>query len=521
MSDLPPSGSSPRDAATSGPTYPPHHGESHPEPPAPADDGGAADIDREVAEAMAQMSADDLAELGGGVPAAARRGDPTEPGTETTGTVVGVVGEDVFLQFGDKLQGVMPRHQFGKNEAVDVGRRVDVLVERYDRENDLVICTRQGAVQRATWTTLNPGMLVEGRISGMNKGGLEVDLKGIRAFLPASHVEIGHVKDISVYIGQSVRCEVLEVDRRSKNVTLSRRKVLEKERAEQAEKVRAELAEGQIRKGVVGNLTDFGAFVDIGGVDGLIHISDLSWTPVRRVSDVVTPGQEVEVKILKIDVERDRISLGLKQVAPDPWTGVEDRYPVGTALSARVMRVADFGAFAELEPGVDGLIPVSEMSWGRVNTPADAVSVGQVVPVVVIRVEPEKRRLALSMKQATADPWSGVLEGFEKGQLVTGKVTRLADFGAFVELAPGVEGMIHISEMSDQRVRTCADVVQVGQTVETRVLDVDAGKRRIALSIKAVTAAPAPEPAAAEADHAHRPQKKRPRRGGLSSDWSW
>ncbi|RJP36732.1 MAG: S1 RNA-binding domain-containing protein [Phycisphaerales bacterium] len=480
-----------------------------------------AEIEREVAEAMAQMSAEDLAELGGGVAAAGRGGPiPTSPGSETTGTVVGVAGEDVFLQFGDKLQGVMPRSQFGKNEAVDAGRRVDVVVERYDEENDLLLCTRQGLVQRATWTTLNPGMLVEGRISGMNKGGLEVDLKGIRAFLPASHVDIGHVKDISIYIGQTVRCEVLEVDRRARNVTLSRRKYLEKERAEQAEKLRAELEEGQVRKGVVGNVTEFGAFVDLGGVDGLIHISDLSWTPVKHVADVVSPGQEVEVKILKIDADRDRISLGLKQVTPDPWIGVEDRYPTGTALNVRVVRVADFGAFAELEAGVDGLIPVSEMSWGRVNRPSDVVSVGEVVPVVVIRVEPQRRRLALSMKQASADPWAGVLESFEKGSLASGRVTRLADFGAFVELAPGVEGMIHISELSDQRVRTCADVVQVGQEVETRVLDVDPEKRRIALSIKAV-AAPAPEPGREAQAPARRPARKRPRRGGLSSDWAW
>jgi len=481
-----------------------------------------AEIEREVADAMAQMSMEDMSELSGGIgPADAAAPPEAEPGSELTGTVVGTSGDDIFLEFGVKSQGVVPRSQFGKKELIETGRRVDIVVERFDAGNELIICARKGALQRATWTNLNVGMTVEGRVTGMNKGGLEVDLKGIRAFLPASHADIGHLKDVSILIGEHVRCEVIEVDRRGKNVLVSRRKVLEKERAETGAKLMEELAEGQIRKGVVGNTADFGAFVDLGGVDGLIHISDLSWTQVHRVTDVVTAGQTVEVKVLKIDKDRERISLGLKQVTPDPWEGVDEKYPVGTGLKVRVLRVAGFGAFAELEEGVDGLIPVSEISWGRVNRTSDALSVGDMVDVVVIRVERKKRRIALSMKQATPDPWAGVLEGFEKGSLAKGMVTRLADFGVFVELAPGVEGMIHISELSDQRVRTCGDVVQVGQEVETRVLDVDPGKRRIALSIKAVAEAPEEKPEAAAESHKPAKKRKKPLRGGLSSDWNW
>ncbi len=487
------------------------------EPPDPS----MPEIEREVADAMSQMSSADLAELGGDTGGGEPDPSALEPGDELTGTVAGFSDEDIFLQFGVKLQGVVPRSHFGKKELIEAGRRVDIVVERYDRNNDLLMCARKGAAQRATWTNLSTGMLVDGRVTGMNKGGLEVDLKGIRAFLPASHVDIGHLKDISVLIGESVRCEVLEVDRRAKNVLVSRRKVLEKERAEASAKLLEELVEGQICKGVVGNLTEFGAFVDLGGVDGLLHISDLKWTSVDKVSDVVTPGQTVEVKVLRIDRERDRISLGLKQVTPDPWQGVEEKYPVGTPLKARIMRVAGFGAFAELEEGVDGLIPVSEMSWGRIIRTADAVSVGNMVDVVVIRVEPGKRRIALSMKQATPDPWAEALAGFEPGMLVKGKATRLTDFGVFVELIPGVEGLIHISELSDQRVRACSDVVEVGQEVETRVLGVDPEKRRIALSIKAVAQAPA-EQLEAPADRPQPPRRrKKPLRGGLSSDWDW
>jgi small subunit ribosomal protein S1 len=368
-------------------------------------------------------------------------------------------------------------------------------------------------------------MLVEGRVTGVIKGGLEVDLKGIRAFMPGSQVDIAPMKDISLLLNQNVKCEVIELDRRTKSVLVSRRKALERELAESREKLKAELAVGQIRSGVVRGITDFGAFVDLGGVDGLIHIREMSWGTVQKVSDVVTPGQRVEVMILKIDPKKDRISLGLKQVQPDPWGQAPDRYPVGTRLKARVVRIADFGAFAELEPGVDGLIPVSEMSWSRIKSVTEAVSVGSVVDCVVIRVEPEKRRIALSMKQAQADPWAGVLDSFQPNSVVKGKVTRLADFGAFVEIAPSVEGLVHISELSDKRVKSCSEVVQPGQEVEARVLGVDSQNRRISLSLKAVHA---PTPAevqtalAAQAAPARVEKKrKKPLRGGLASHFEW
>ncbi|MFH1109680.1 MAG: S1 RNA-binding domain-containing protein [Planctomycetota bacterium] len=478
-----------------------------------------AEIDREVAEAMSAMAPGDLAELGGGV-----GGGEVAAGTELTGTVTGVTDDDVFVQFGVKSQGVLPRNQFGKKEVVNVGRRVDVVVERFDADSGLVIVSRKGALQRATWTNLTKGMIVEGKVTGVIKGGLEIDLKGIRAFMPGSHADIVPMKDVSLLLNQMVRCEVLELDRRNKNVLLSRRKVQERELAEAREKLRAELAVGQVRPGVVRSITDFGAFVDLGGVDGLLHIRELSWGTVEKVTDVLSAGQRVEVMILKIDSKRERISLGLKQALPDPWVHVPEKYPVGTPLKVRVIRLADFGAFAELEPGVEGLIPISEMGWSRVKQSADVVSSGSVVDCVVIRVEAEKHRIALSMKQAQPDPWAGVFEGFPVHSLVHGKVTRLADFGVFVEIAPGVEGLVHISELSDHRVKSCSEVVQPGQEVETRVLGVDKDNHRISLSIKAVNAPTSAEAAAAAGPAAPAKtakKRKKPLRGGLSSHFEW
>ena len=489
------------------------------------------EIDREVREAMAAMNPADIAELGGRSESSESRSTKTldphtvQPGTELVGTIVGFSDDEIFLELDAKSQGVIPRSHFGKKETLEIGRRVDVMVDRYDEDSGLILLARKGSAIRATWTNLTIGMIVEGRVTGMNKGGLEVDLKGVRAFLPGSQVDLHPMRDISTLIGQAVRCEVMELDRRNKNVLLSRRKLLEKDRAEAREKLKTELEVGQVRRGVVGNLTEFGAFVDLGGIDGLIHIRDMSWGQVDKVSDFLTPGQEVEVKVLRIDGKRERISLGLKHAQPDPWLQVPDKYAVGTTLRVRVVRLADFGAFAEVEPGVEGLIPISEMGWQRTRSAGEAVSVGSVVDAKIIRLEMDKRRMALSMKQAQPDPWAGVLDGFTENSQVRGKVTRLAAFGAFVEIAPGVEGLIHISELSDRRVKSTGEVVDVGQEVEVRVLGVDKENRRISLSLRPATSATS-DGASSHGEHpivpAKSPKKrKKELRGGLSSSWEW
>lgn len=484
------------------------------------------EINKEVEDAMASMDAADFAELTGGS-GKSTDAEALEPGSEVVGTVTGVNEEDVFLQFGVKTQGVMPRSHFGKKEPIAIGRRVDCTIDKYDTSSGLLMVSRKGAATRATWTNLTAGMLVEGRVTGVIKGGLEVDLKGIRAFMPQSQVDLAMLKDISVLLNQNIKCEVLEVDRRHKNVLVSRRKAMEKDQAESREKVKAELEVGQFREGTVRSIMDFGAFVDLGGVDGLIHISDMSYGSVAKVTDVLKVGDKVKVMVLKIDRERDRISLGLKQAMPDPWANVPERYPVGTTMKVRVVRLADFGAFAELESGVDGLIPISEMGWSRTKSVSDAARVGDMVDVAVIRVEPDKRRIALSMKQVQADPWAGVLESFTPQSMVKGKVTRLADFGAFIEIAPGVEGMAHISELSEKRIKNCSEAVKPGQEVEARVLGVDKENRRIALSLKPATSYSAESHdmavagAQAATSKASKPARKKPLRGGLSSHFDW
>ena len=480
------------------------------------DNPGMDEIDQEVADAMASMAPEDLAELGSEITS----DNQPAPGTEIIGTVVALSDEDIFLQFGVKTQGVMPRSQFGKKEPIEVGRRVDVVVDRFDRDADLLIVSRKGTLQRATWTNLSKGMIVEGRVTGVIRGGLEINVNGIRAFMPGSHADLIPMKDVSLLLNQTIQSEVIELDRREKNVIVSRRKLLERERTKKREALKNELEVGQTRKGIVRRITDFGAFVDIGGLDGLLHIRDLSWGSVEKVADVVTNDQEVEVVILKIDKKRNRVSLGLKQAQPDPWSNVEEKYTLGTSLKARIIRTASFGAFAELEPGVEGLIPISEMSWTRIKNTSDVVSVGDMVDVVVIRIEVKKHRLALSMKQAQEDPWANVLESFAEKSIVKGKVMRLTSFGAFVELVPGVEGLIHISELSDKRVKTCSEVVEVGQEVEARVLGVNQDDHRISLSIKAIHA-PAQETGSASEEKPKRKKRKKPLRGGLTSHFEW
>jgi small subunit ribosomal protein S1 len=481
---------------------------------------GSESLEQEIHRAMAAMTPEEMAELSyGGVEAA----PSFAPGVQQ-GRIEAVRGDDVFINLGGKRQGVLSRSQFAATESLAVGEPVEVIVDRHDRESDLLILTRIGQARSAEWSLLKPGDMVEGRIVGLNRGGLEVQLKGVKAFMPASHVDVMHVKDISIFLNEFVRCEVLEIDRRHKSLTVSRRKVLEKERAARREEVLHQLEVGQIRKGVVGNLTEFGAFVDLGGVDGLIHISDLAYRQVKHPSEAVKTGDVVQVKILKIqdgEKGKPRISLGLKQALPDPWETVDERFSVDSTHRVRVLRLADFGAFVELADGIEGLIPVSEMSWGRVNKPGQVVEVGQLVDAKIIRLEKAKRRIALSMKQAQPDPWAEVLSSYAPETQVRGKVTRLTDFGAFVELTPGVEGMIHISELSDRRIRTCSEVVKVGQEVTARVLKVDPQARRIGLSLK-TPAAPAPDaPAEPTQPEKAKPRKAKKLRGGLAAGWDW
>jgi small subunit ribosomal protein S1 len=337
--------------------------------------------------------------------------------------------------------------------------------------------------------------------------------------MPKSQVDLARVEDFTPYIGRRLECEVSEIDRRGKTVVLSRRRLLERQREKARQELVQTLAEGQVRKGIVRRLTEFGAFVDIGGIEGLLHVSDIRWGRVGKPSDVLKVGDEIDVQILKLDLEKKRISLGAKQLQSDPWELVSANYRVGAQVNGRVIRLADFGAFVELEPGIEGLLPISEISWThRLRHPKDALNENDTVRVAVIALDPEKRKLTLSLKQLSTDPWKDIEQRYLPDSVVSGRVARLAEFGAFVELEDGVEGLVHISELSDKRVKTVGELVKPGDVVQVRVKSVVAEQRRISLSMKSAVERVRHEPAAfaahTPATHA-RAKKKRPLRGGL------
>ena len=432
------------------------------------------------------------------------------------GRIVSIGKDDVFVDLGGKSQGIASLTQF--ENVPSVGEEMEFHVERYDPREGLLILTRKGALAtNVSWENLEIGQIVEGAVTGMNKGGLELQVKSMRAFMPAGQVDIVFHKDISTFIGQRMTAEVTQFDREKKNLIVSRRNVIEREKEAARQKMLTELAEGQVRRGSVTSVMDYGAFVDIGGVDGLLHISEMSHRRVRNPAEVVKVGDVVDVKIVKIDQETGKIGLSLKQAMADPWVDAAAKYPVGTALTARVARVEGFGAFLEVEEGMEGLLPVSEISWQRIKHPADVLKEGDTVKVVVIALDPVQRRMTFSIKQAGGDPWAGAADRFPQDTVVSGKVTRVADFGAFVELEPGLEGLVHVSELAAHRVRMPADVVKPGDEVRVRVLEVDKDKRRIGLSIRrAAEAMPAAAAAASPAASEPAKKKKRPQlRGGL------
>lgn len=512
-------------------TLPEGNGAARPAAPAPAristaemaaaivNDPDAA-LDREIDAAMQGVSASDI----NAAPAKLPGGDDPKVGDLVKGRIANVGSEDVLIDFGSKTLGVMPKLDMAvdKDEIYNIGDSIEVLVVGVDEVGGLIKVSRKEAKQAAILKNIHVGLLVEGKVTGMNKGGLEVDVEGLRAFIPASQVDIHFVKDISDLIGQEIRAEVSKFDLADKNIVLSRRKVLQREAEESKEKAFEDIQVGQMRRGKIKNLAEYGAFVDIGGVDGLLHISDMSWGRVNKPEDVVKIGDEVEVKIIKINKEKKKISLSLKQATPNPWATAAEKYVVGTKVSGRVVRIQNFGAFVELEPGLDALLPVSELSWTqRVRTPSDVVKEGDVVEASVISCDAEKQRISLSLKALKDDPWAAVEERYPSGARVKGKVVRTTEFGAFVNLEDGVDALIHISELSDKHVKAVTDVLKIGQEVEARVLKLDRENKKIGLSLKEPPPEPTPEELAREAAERAAAEKRRnkPRRGGLTIEW--
>ncbi len=438
------------------------------------------------------------------------------------GKVTAVSGDDILVDLGGKSAGLLSVKQMGDEPVPQVGDTIEVMVVSYKQDEGLLILSRQDAVTVATWDTIKIGCIAEGRVTGMNKGGLEMVFGGIKAFMPLSQVDRVFEHDASVHLNKRLRCKVLEIRRKEKTLIVSRRALLEEEAAVAREAVFASLTEGQIVQGTVKSIMPYGAFVDVGGADGLLHIGDMGYGRVENPRAIVTEGQQVEVKVLKVDRENQKIALGLKQIMADPWIGATMKYPADSIVSGTVTRLVDFGAFVELEPGVEGLIPLSEMSYEhRVRNPKELADQGQVVQLRVLSVDETRRRISLSLKRMTEDPWMGASVRWPTNTVVDGTIKRITEFGAFVELAPGVEGLVHISEISDARINNIREAVQEGQTVSLKVLGVDEDKRRISLSIKQAryasdSVSANPDASRSESEKPKpKSKRKKPLKGGL------
>jgi small subunit ribosomal protein S1 len=482
-----------------------------------------AQLDKELNDALAGVSLDDLYGMGESAPAKQPAAGEQDRKGPKRGRVVSVdaAKDEVFVDFGGKSQGVAAFSQFDTEPKV--GDEMEFHVERYDPREGLLILNRKGAAStNVSWENLEVGQIVEGMVTGVNKGGLELTIKGMRAFMPAGQIDLYFNPDISVFLNQKMQAEVVQFDAHAKNLIVSRRHILERERAEARDKLMQELAEGQVRRGTIRSVMDYGAFVDLGGVDGLLHVSEITHRRGIKPSEFVKVGDNVDVKVIRIDPETGKLSLSLKQMMADPWVGAETKYAVGTPVTGRVSKVLDFGAFIEVEEGVEGLLPASEISWQRVRHPSEVVKEGDTLRLVVINLDPTAKKLSFSLKQAGPDPWRDIEAKYAKDQVVTGTVTRLADFGAFVEIEAGLEGLVHISELANQRIRAPGDVVKPGQQVQVRILDINQEGRRISLSVRRAQEARTEASTAGEAASAGATpaapvkKKKRPElRGGL------
>lgn len=420
-------------------------------------------------------------------------------GAVLNGTVVGRSGDFFLVNVGLKSEGRIPVKEFqrpGEEIQLEIGDKVDVFVERYEDKDGLIVLSREKARREEAWNELeksfNEGQRVKGVIHNRVKGGFTVDLSGAIAFLPGSQVDIRPVRDISPLLGQPQIFQILKMDRTRGNIVVSRRAVLEETRAEERSKLMETLKEGQILDGVVKNITDYGAFVDLGGVDGLLHVTDISWKRINHPSEALAIGQTVKVQVIRFNSETQRISLGMKQLEADPWGGVVAKYPPKTRFVGRVTNITDYGAFVELEPGVEGLVHVSEMSWTKKNVhPGKIVSTSQEVEVMVLDVDQEKRRISLGLKQTMSNPWSSFLESHPVGSEIEGEIKNITEFGLFIGLTGDIDGMIHLSDLDwnrpgDEAVKD----YKKADMVRAKVLDVDVEKERISLGVKQLTENP-------------------------------
>ncbi|WP_349369537.1 30S ribosomal protein S1 [Salinarimonas sp.] len=420
-------------------------------------------------------------------------------GSVVKGKVVAIEKDVAVIDIGAKTEGRVALKEFvgpGRDEPIDVGSEVEVYVDRVENALGEAVISREKARREESWVKLEKAFEANERVSGMIfnqvKGGYTVDLDGAVAFLPRSQVDIRPVRDVTPLMGVPQPFQILKMDRRRGNIVVSRRTVLEESRAEQRSELVANLEEGQVIEGVVKNITEYGAFVDLGGIDGLLHVTDMAWRRVNHPSEVVQIGQTVKVKIIKINHETHRISLGIKQLLADPWEGIAARYPVNARFKGRVTNITDYGAFVELEPGIEGLIHVSEMSWTKKNVhPGKIVSTSQEVEVQILEVDPVKRRISLGLKQTLQNPWDAFAEAHPVGSVVEGEVKNKTEFGLFIGLEGDVDGMVHLSDLDWNRPgEQVIEEFKKGDMVRAQVLDVDVDKERISLGIKQLAGDP-------------------------------
>ncbi|MBN72172.1 MAG: 30S ribosomal protein S1, partial [Gimesia sp.] len=412
------------------------------------------------------------------------------------GVVLSVDGEEVLVDIGFKSEGVVHIDEWSEEEEPPkAGDKVQVLLEEVEDEFGLTMLSKRKADRIREWekviATHAEGDVVSGTVVRKIKGGLLINI-GVNVFLPASQVDIRRPSDIANYIGRTIECVILKIDEARRNIVVSRRKLIEEKREKLKQDLLSKIEEGQIVKGVVKNIADFGAFVDLGGIDGLLHITDMSWGRINHPTEIVKIDDEIEVMILSVDRDKEKIALGLKQKSPSPWELVESKYPVGTKVTGTVVNVMSYGAFVKLEDGIEGLVHISEMSWTkRINHPSELVNIGDEVEVVVLGVNKDKQEISLGMKQTQSNPWDEVTKKYPEGAKVKGTVRNLTNYGAFIELEEGVDGLLHVSDMSwTRKISHASEVMKKGDEIECLVISVDEERKRIALGLKQLSSDP-------------------------------
>ena len=420
---------------------------------------------------------------------------PFAAGNIVKGTIIEVRPKEVLVDIGYKSEGVISANEFEDIKAVKVSDEIDVLIEKLEDKEGMVVLSKEKAEFKKNWerilTICNEGGTIAGKVKGVVKGGLVVNI-GVEAFLPASQIDVSTPKNLAQYVGNTYDFKVVKINQERQNIVLSRRELIEQERVERRQKLLGEMTPGDIRKGTVKNITDFGAFIDLNGIDGLLHITDMSWGRIGHPSELLKVGQDIDVVVLDINREKERVSLGLKQKLANPWDNIEQKYPVGAKVKGRVVNLVPYGAFVELEPGVEGLVHVTELSWTkRVAKPSDVLKQDQEIEAVVLGINREEQKISLGLRQLEANPWDKAQEKYPPGTHVKGKIRNLTSYGAFIELEEGLDGMIHVSDISwTRKINHPSEVLKKGDEVEAVVLEVDKANQRIAVGIKQLTQDP-------------------------------